>query len=469
MFQRKLIPTSNNPSNHHNYNNNNNSNNKSQQQQHLLSQKLSTIIHIIHSTSWSFQFFLTCWIILLLLGEIGVWMHPLPLGKDESSCQWKSGSTYRLAIIADPQLTDYYSYGMAKNSFKLKLVQYFSDLYMARAYRALIRHLNPDKVMLLGDIFDGGRILDQQEFNEHVKRLNWIFPDWAKRFEFTLGNHDVGVGEYFSVEALTRFEETFGPSNDIFPLTTGVDGIHLNVQVLIPSTNPEALNNLDLIEKKTNTEYFVKRAIGSSDKYILFSHIPLFREPNSDCHGWRNPSRHQHPHHVETSLVQGSGISYQNMLDYDTSRNLLEIIRPIAVFSGDDHLGCKFGHVIGKSTVYEYTFGTFSWLQGMIVPSVGLVSIFSNGNGDSSDSSVNMEHFEPYVEASMCDLPIQSRIYTVYGIFAFISLISLCIIHGRNSSSSNNKMRDLSMILILLISEVLALFIVLNFISLIVI
>jgi hypothetical protein len=56
---------------------------------------------------------------------------------------------------------------------------------------------------------------------------------------------------------------------------------------------------------------------------LLFSHIPLWRPPGTVCGAVRESAR---------PIRQGRGLNYQNLLDEDTSKWLLEQIAPEAVF-----------------------------------------------------------------------------------------------------------------------------------------
>ncbi|KAF9184807.1 hypothetical protein BGZ51_003119 [Haplosporangium sp. Z 767] len=62
---------------------------------------------------------------------------------------------YRIAIIAEPQLTDWFSY--KQSGLVLWLTEFYTDLFMGRAFARLHRRLAPDAVLFLGDLMDGGR------------------------------------------------------------------------------------------------------------------------------------------------------------------------------------------------------------------------------------------------------------------------------------------------------------------------
>lgn len=62
-----------------------------------------------------------------------------------------------MIVIADPQLSDAYSYNTAEG-FKLSVVKYYCDIYLKRAFRAILSSSIPfETILYLGDLFDGGR------------------------------------------------------------------------------------------------------------------------------------------------------------------------------------------------------------------------------------------------------------------------------------------------------------------------
>jgi hypothetical protein len=99
------------------------------------------------------------WLVVFFWGE---WLSSR-LAVHAPSCAWADadlshlGLQYHLAVIADPQLTDFYSYNMTPKSWTLTLTEFYSDLYMRRNFQQLMRKsTTPDSVLVLGDLFDGG-------------------------------------------------------------------------------------------------------------------------------------------------------------------------------------------------------------------------------------------------------------------------------------------------------------------------
>lgn len=170
------------------------------------------------------KYLLCIWIVVLSYGEVLCFAN---------TCAWPSGSAYssydlainplkretkmptqRVVVIGDPQLTDATSYWFIKG-LALRLVEFYSDLFMRRAYMLNVLSLQPDVVAFVGDLFDGGRQFSStDEFQLHLRRFQSVFRmENSMKFVFAAGNHDVGLGRFYSTPAAKRWELTFGRRN----------------------------------------------------------------------------------------------------------------------------------------------------------------------------------------------------------------------------------------------------------------
>ncbi|KAK6437001.1 hypothetical protein LTR95_006809 [Oleoguttula sp. CCFEE 5521] len=71
--------------------------------------------------------------------------------------KWPTGATpHHLVFIADPQLVDPHTYPGRPWPLSA-LTESYTDQYMARNFRLINEHLDPDSVVFLGDLLDGGR------------------------------------------------------------------------------------------------------------------------------------------------------------------------------------------------------------------------------------------------------------------------------------------------------------------------
>ena len=116
-------------------------------------------------------------------------------------------------IIADPQLTDHYSY--KQSGLSLKLTQFYSDLYMKRNYKRILRKYKPEFCIFAGDLFDGGREWGDEDFRDELHRFQKIFNLNIKLTLGVAGNHDIGFGKTIINHAYTRYISTFGKLNSV--------------------------------------------------------------------------------------------------------------------------------------------------------------------------------------------------------------------------------------------------------------
>jgi ethanolamine phosphate phosphodiesterase len=126
------------------------------------------------------------------------------------------------------------------------------------------------------------------------------------------------------------------------------DLVLLDTSSLLNTVSPE------IYEPPSN---FLNEVSNSRTPYVrlLFSHIPLYRPPDTYCGPYRESS---------LSIRVGAGYQYQNTLDVDLTSRILDSIWPVmGVFSGDDHDSCVINHVLeGRNEeVPEYTVKSFSW------------------------------------------------------------------------------------------------------------
>ena len=147
----------------------------------------------------------------------------------------------RVVVVADPQLTDRTSYVFPAllAAPLVQLVELLCDAYLARA-GALMRALQPNAVLFLGDLFDGankhevgGGFVDPQrgssmveplpesEFVRSAARLSRVLaPPHDTAVLHAAGNHDTGVHLTYCPACADRFEErvTRQPNNAVLPL-----------------------------------------------------------------------------------------------------------------------------------------------------------------------------------------------------------------------------------------------------------
>ncbi|KAF0708057.1 hypothetical protein As57867_006445, partial [Aphanomyces stellatus] len=327
------------------------------------------------------------WVLVLAWGELGAGRF--------SACNWpdQGNAGYHLAVVADPQLTDFYSYDMAKGSWILSWTEYFSDVYMRRHFQLLARKGNVHGVLVLGDLFDGGRILTPEEHAIHKRRFDWIFGGHHPQIQFwnMSGNHDVGIRRWNNHRANSLHRDAFGLTQ--YSVVLGQVEIVVIDSIGMLSDNPiirdDAINFVRSFGMMKS-----KRRLPR----ILFTHIPLFRPAHSDCG----------PRRTKSPITPGDGVSYQNVVSEELSTLILDAVTPLHVFSGDDHTPCTYHHAAFNTT--EDSLATFSWLQGERHPEVTLLSLGGNPalSSDQADADPSIMRMQT------CTLPDQMGIYIGY-------------------------------------------------------
>ncbi|KAG0233151.1 hypothetical protein BGW41_001631 [Actinomortierella wolfii] len=367
---------------------------------------------------------------------------------------------YRVIIIADPQLTDWFSYG--QSGFLLTLVEIYTDLFMRRAFSRLHASLKPDAVLFLGDLNDGGRESSDAVFEKNGKRFfervfqtrrtAWnqqplvvdpVFPmegqhdampsspshyrqvenvplaadvrakirtaGQSVRF-YVAGNHDVGFGDTLIRPSMTRYKKMFGAVN---------------------------------YEIEVGNHSFVVL-----DTLSLSSGIQDIRQESVDFLNKISQER-------ETTqlIVNGNGTQYQNMVNLTLSQQILAGVQPDMIFSGDDHDWCEVAHPVvnnsSNDTISsfspEVTLPTFSFAQGIMQPGFVVMSLYNpspqkvrnvypavpaaSGLPTTLNETMSRSIARPSTDATFayaeCLLPVQLFIYLGYGIFFVCTVMTI--------------------------------------------
>ncbi|KAI9371225.1 hypothetical protein BJX61DRAFT_39473 [Aspergillus egyptiacus] len=183
------------------------------------------------------------WICTLWWGERRVFQDSL------QSCAWdawenwpRHANPHHVAFVADPQLVDPHTYPDRPWPLSTLTVK-FTDQYLRRSFSSIQSNFDPDSVLFLGDLFDGGRewstarssspeerwrkyndALWKEEFRRFVK--NFLDP-WSsqethsanprgRRLIASLpGNHDLGFGSGVQLPVRDRFQNIFGKGNRV--------------------------------------------------------------------------------------------------------------------------------------------------------------------------------------------------------------------------------------------------------------
>lgn len=315
---------------------------------------------------------------------------------------WNEDSKpHRIALIADPQIVDEYSY-LGIQGFLTHFIEILTDNYARRNYEYLQGVLDPDSTIFLGDLFDGGREWEDDQWFKEYKRFNTIFkPRVNRRFINSIpGNHDIGY-EKIEYEKLRRFSAFFGELNSFIELGNhsiiSLDSISLSHPD--PKINQEAKNFLDSLNEKLNPDF----------PRILLLHVPFYRFTDKQTCGPLRESKGMFP-------IQ-KGKQYQTVLEYDMSQTILTKIHPEIAFAGDDHDYCDINQSYnlngGFKTTREITVKSFAMNGGINKPAMQLLSLYNPGNGKDT------------FQTEMCFMPLPYRPLKFYFVILLISVVYL--------------------------------------------
>lgn len=361
------------------------------------------------------------WVPLLLLWLVVIhYFERVRVKSAINACQWENWENWpqekahvtphRITLIADPQLVDDHTYPTLPRAINYVLRK-MSDNYLYINHKYMQAYLDPDTTIFVGDLFDGGREWEDKPWLEEYKRFNRIFPQKANRRSYRSlpGNHDIGF-QNISAHVQKRFSTFFGEPNGFFEL-----GNHTFIQldtILLshedPEINQEARDFLDSVELRLKPD--IPR--------IVLTHVPFYRDPNVEVCGPGRESKRPFP------LQRGH--QYQTVIDFTFAEPILKNLRPMLVFSGDDHDYCDTVHVDyldnSKKLAREISCKTASMTNGIKYPAYQLLSL-NNPRDDPSLSGSKT------YETMMCYLPNPYRGVKVYAflLLSSFTLFYLCI------------------------------------------
>ena len=275
----------------------------------------------------------------------------------------------KVLLIADPQLIDQHTYP-SRSSVLLKLSKLTVDNYIYKNYISLIRILEPDMIVFLGDLMDNGRESSDDYYEGEFGRFNRIFlnPIKSRQIEVITGvpgNHDIGWANGVTQHSLERFNRHFGASNKLINLQNH-DLILLD-DVTMTNTENESLSR---------PIYDFLKGMRSSPKQrtrILMQHVTLWRDHNVKTCGPERESKNLFP--------ISKGYQYQTVIDEAHSMDILKSVKPDIVFNGDDHDYCEVVHTyddddgIERSSL-DINVKSMSMAMGIWKPAVELLTLY---------------------------------------------------------------------------------------------
>lgn len=346
---------------------------------------------------------LVFWLLLIQYYERTVVKRVFRRCKWNSWEPWPSDETpFRVGLFADPQIMDSHSYPN-----RPKIVNWFTrqvlDNYHARNWKFFHYYMEPNTVFFLGDLFDGGRYWETDEWLREYERFNSIFPKKPGLLNVMSlpGNHDIGFGDTIIEPSLERFISFFGDTSSKW-----VIGNHTFVILDTISLSSTVNANISSIPRDFMENF---RSHDPEFPTILLVHVPLHRDPLSQECGSERESKKPFP------VMRGD--QYQTVLDPELSHEVLTSINPKIIFSGDDHDFChithSYEHFNSIKVAEEITVKSCAMNMGISKPAIQLLSLYNPLNDGVSKT----------YETEICYLPDPYKPLLWYSIAIFASII----------------------------------------------
>lgn len=252
----------------------------------------------------------------------------------------------RALVLSDPHIL-----GNKRGHFFDRLRR---EWQMHQSFVAADFLFEPDLVLVLGDILDEGLIASRSEFEEYVQRFHSVFPIRENTQSLILvGNHDIGFHDrvlYFEPNLRQRFEEAFNTS--LVQVTHIPHSGHNYTFVAINSMAMEGDECSLCAAAESRVKEVSDSLTNSSDRPVLLSHFPLFRESDEHCN---EPDSAE----AEDKLVEFR--VRKDCLSEESTEKLISSLKPRLVMSGHTHSGCITDHEYAGHKVVEHTVASFSW------------------------------------------------------------------------------------------------------------
>lgn len=279
-------------------------------------------------------------------------------------------SISKVLIIADPQLIDNHTYP-SRNSPLLTLSKFTVDNYIYKNYVTLIKELEPQTIIFLGDLLDNGRESTDKYYENEYQRFIRIFINPLKNKNVEIltnipGNHDIGWADGVTQHSSERFIKHFGQPNKI---------IQKGNHDLVLLDNLSMTNKIDDEIPKSINQFLDKLKETEKERTrILFNHIPLWRDPNVQVCGTSRESNNPFP--------VARGYQYQTLIGEAESLKILRSVQPDIIFSGDDHDYCEVVHSFRDNKGKEHksidiNVKSISMAMGINKPAVELLTLYN--------------------------------------------------------------------------------------------
>lgn len=267
---------------------------------------------------------------------------------------------------------------------------------MRRTFQTAVSLHQPEVVFILGDVFDEGQWVDDENFDQYLLRYYQLFhtPSHIKVYS-AVGNHDIGFHyRYFDLctahflsisekqlfsfgrlhpHVLDRFRNAFNESSNTLVTIKSTHFVLLNSMtlsrdgcyfcVMAERDIRRISRRLDCAKRETSSDSCKNLVdkLGFYSRPVLLQHFPTYRKSDEQCEEFDAPEVENYRENWE-------------VLSKNATEFLGTSLNPRVAFSGHSHHYCR---TYNSWSVEEYTIASFSW-RNKVNPSFLLVSFFHN-------------------------------------------------------------------------------------------
>jgi ethanolamine phosphate phosphodiesterase len=159
----------------------------------------------------------------------------------------------------------------------------------------------------------------------------------------------------------------------------------------------------------------------SSYPTILLTHVPLYRDRDTDCGPLRERGK---------SISIMAGYQYQNVLTPKISQDIISKLgaeEVAQVYSGDDHDYCEIEHNEFTGRIKEITVKSMSWAMGVRRPGFLAVSLWNPVDLHKSHAAPDNAMPRGTIQNHLCLLPDQLSIFIRYAQLLGVTLVALAV------------------------------------------
>lgn len=159
----------------------------------------------------------------------------------------------------------------------------------------------------------------------------------------------------------------------------------------------------------------------SSYPTILLTHVPLYRDRDTDCGPLRERGK---------AISIMAGYQYQNVLTPKISQDIVSKLGAeelAQVYSGDDHDYCEIEHKEFTGGIREITVKSMSWAMGVRKPGFLAVSLWNPVDLQKSHAATDRAMPRGTIQNHLCLLPDQLSIFIRYAQLLGVTLVALAV------------------------------------------